>query len=78
MDKIIELSKGEVDNLLSTLLAHKADDRSGLYKLRVCSDGNWVKFKVNESTWTHGMGHLDPICREAARQRVAVSNEATK
>lgn len=71
MDKIIELTAYEVDELLLMLQAHKADSRSGLYKLRVCSDGEWVKFKVNESTWTHGMGHLDPMCRESARRRVA-------
>jgi hypothetical protein len=71
MDRIIQLSAKEADDLLESLLWHKAN--RGLYGLRVCSDGDWVKFKVNESTWTHGMGQLDPMCREAARKRVQVT-----
>jgi hypothetical protein len=72
MNKIIELSQAEVDQLLEMLKGHKADGRSGLYKLRVCTDGDWVKFKVNESMWTHGMGQLDPMCRTAAHRRVQI------
>lgn len=45
------------------------DSRRGVYKLRVTADGDTVKFKVNESTWTPPMGHLDPQCSKALRDR---------
>jgi hypothetical protein len=73
MDKIIQLSAREVNDLLETLAAHK--ERGSLYGLRVCLDGDYAKFKVNESTWSPPLGKLDPMCRQAARVRVDAVNE---
>jgi hypothetical protein len=67
MDKVIELSRNEIRELLAQLGIDKLPPH--VYGLRVCSDGEWVKFKVNQQGWTHGLGHLDPDCRVAARQR---------
>lgn len=67
MDKIIELSAHEARELLTQLAS--VENRKLLWHLRICMDGDWVKFKVNESTWTRAMGQLDPMCRRAARKR---------
>jgi hypothetical protein len=71
MDKIIELAPSDLVELFGEM--GLAGIPGKVYKLRVCSDGNWVKFKVNESTWSAPLGHLDPKCRAAARQRRVAS-----
>jgi hypothetical protein len=68
MDKVILLEGADIVGLLGTL--QDLDKRpSGLYKLRVCIEGDTVKFKGNESVWSPPLGTLDPECREAQRRQ---------
>jgi hypothetical protein len=67
MDKIIELTPSDLVELFGQM--GLAGIPGKVYKLRVCSDGDWVKFKVNESTWTPSLGKLDPMCQKAQRRR---------
>lgn len=69
MDKIIEVEGQELQMLLKELVARELRGHwhNKPYKLRVCIEGNGVKFKINESTWSPALGHLDPTCLEAER-----------
>lgn len=58
MDKFVELSASEVNDLLAELKLAEAKGLSGLYKLRVYMDDESVKFKVNEYTWSPPMGKM--------------------
>lgn len=60
MDKIIKVEDAELENLLHYFSRITGDDRFRTpYRLRVCVDGNQVKFKVNEDMWTAGFGEVD-------------------
>jgi hypothetical protein len=71
METIIEIEDAD---LTSFIYGQLGLQRQEVYKLRVCIDGGTVKFKVNESTWSPPLGHLDPMCRAAARQRVQIAS----
>ena len=64
MDTIIQLSPREVWSLFDAL---EEMQTSGISSLRVCVDGDNVKFKINERTWSPPMGTLDPNCQRAER-----------
>lgn len=66
---IIQLSKSEAAQLLRELTNADKDARSGLWSLRVAVEGDTVKFKINEFTWSPGIGKLDPMCEEAQHRR---------
>lgn len=66
---IIQMNSREAKNLLSELKLADSEGRSGLWSLRVTVEGDQVKFKVNEWTWSIGMGRLDPMCEEAQRRK---------
>lgn len=66
---IIQLSKEEVTQLLSELENARDRGPSGLWSLRVAQEGDSVKFKINEFTWSPPLGQLDPMCEEAHRRR---------
>jgi hypothetical protein len=59
MDTIIEIDGKELQALLAVL------KRPGCTRLRVHTDGEHAKFKVNESVWSPPLGHLDPRCEAA-------------
>lgn len=54
MDKFIELSENEVMQLRDELLAMG----TSLYKMRIYTDGETVKFKVNERIWSPPLGKM--------------------
>ena len=66
---IIQLTKTEAHQLLTQLQDAKEHGPSGLWSLRVAQEGDSVKFKINEFTWSPPMGELDPMCEEALRRR---------
>lgn len=72
--KIIELSPSELRYVLGELgIAEGLPGK--IYKLRVSVEGDKVKFKANESTWTASVGKLDPMC-QLAQYRASVDRRA--
>lgn len=49
---------------------------SNAHSLRVCVDGDQVKFKVNGGTWSAGMGCIDPSSDYAYYQRQEVDDNS--
>ena len=66
--KIIQIEGSELKNLLENLKPENTRARM-IYKLRVSVEGDNVKFKVNESTWSPPLGELDPQSEYAVVQR---------
>lgn len=69
MHKIITLEGSHLEGFLDfadALLQH----RHRVRQVRVCIDGDTLKLKPNEQTWTPGYGHLDPTCEVAREPRL--------
>jgi hypothetical protein len=66
MDRIVILEGQELKHFLDYMERITQAGTPAVYSLRVTVDGDQVKLKVNQATWTPGYGELAPESREAA------------